>query len=162
MPVHRYLPALGLALAFSATGAYGATTALERHVVATYKEYAWTLVFMDPVPGTALEAEKLPKLKRIFTRDLARAIADDQACQDRTGGICALGETILFGSQDPVALDMTVAATGLHAVDVCYKDQAGKKSCLNISGKDEDGRARIRDIVYPEGPSLRQMLHLQP
>jgi hypothetical protein len=104
----------------------------------------------------------LPKLKRIFADDLARALRADALCAERTGGICQLGETILWGSQDPVALDLTVEATAPRTVDVCYKDQKGVQSCLTIRGVVEHGGARIREIVYSDGRTLRALLKLAP
>jgi hypothetical protein len=149
------------ALFCAAIPAHAASTPLERHVTAVYKQYAWTVVFSD-LADTPLEWEGLPGLKRIFADDLARALRADRLCAERTKGICLLGETILWGSQDPIALELTVEAKAPNVVDVCFKNQAAVQSCMSIKGGVERGRARIRDIVYSDGYTLRALLKLAP
>ncbi|UUZ54020.1 hypothetical protein LP419_36990 [Massilia sp. H-1] len=91
-----------------------------------------------------------------------RAVHADHQCVRRTGGVCLLGETILWGSQDPAAFDLEVEPVGMQTVGVCYKDLAGVRSCMTVKGASERGRPRIRDIVYADGHSLRAALRLKP
>jgi hypothetical protein len=149
-----------LVLAIGASnGAHaGGAMSFERLVSVTYARYM-PLKGMDD--AAILPHESLTALKKIFTDDLAAAIFEDSQCVHKTGELCALDFDILFASQDPQPRELNVTSTGAHNADVCFRDQSPARRCMQVAGIAGPGGARIRDIKYDDGVTLRSVLKLR-
>lgn len=142
-------------------------SSLQSLVAASYKEYAWTVVFgVDNTSRsfTSLSQESLVKLKRIFTDELALAVFNDAQCTRKTKEICALDFDILFDSQDPDVRDLTIQSKTAQSVEVCFIEQNASRRCLELVGASANGKSgvRIYDIKYDKaGRTLRTTLKLK-
>ncbi|MBC3875423.1 DUF3828 domain-containing protein [Undibacterium flavidum] len=141
--------------------------ALKKMVEASYKEYAWIVVFgVDSTSKSliSLNQESLVKLRRIFTDELALAIFNDAQCARKTKEVCALDFDILFDSQDPDARDLTIRSKTKQLVEVCFIEQTTKRRCLEFVGVSGNGKKgeQIYDIKYDQtGRTLRKILKLK-
>lgn len=128
-----------------------------------YENYAWITVYSNTPPPDAVPFAKadLIELKGFFTTELAHALWNDAQCSKKIQEICLLDFDILFDSQDPHATDLSVnrGEYGLSA-KVCFKDLSETIHCLIFVGEDVSGVIKVKDILYPEGLSLRQILKL--
>lgn len=149
---------LVLAVGASNGAQAGGPISLERLVSTTYARYM-PLKGMDD--AAILPHESLMALKKIFTDDLAAAIFEDSQCVHKTGELCALGFDILFASQDPQPRELVVKPKGANSADVCFRDQSPAQRCMQVTGITGPGGARISDIKYDDGATLRSVLKLR-
>ncbi len=148
-----------MALAVCASNAAQAQAlTLERLVSTTYARYI-PLKGVDEI--AILPHESLAALKRIFTDDLAAAIYDDSQCVHKTGKLCVLDFDILFASQDPQPRELVVKSKGADQLDVCFRDQSPAQRCMRVTGATGPDGARIMDIKYDDGATLRSLLKLR-
>ncbi len=134
---------------------------LGRVVTGLYKDYAWSAVFGAELSSKmkSINTEDEKVLRKYFSAPLAKAIADDSRCTAKSGELCKLDYDILFDSQDPAISDLNVVDCGKECVKVCFQER-DKKKCITIAGRGEKGAARITDLVYEDGRSLRKSLGL--
>ncbi len=76
-----------------------------------YRDYAWEGVGVDISDGgqATLQGQTLPELKKYFDDGLARLLRADRDCIERTHEICNLDHIIIFASQDPAAMDLSIS-----------------------------------------------------
>lgn len=160
--LRHLLPLLILcgALAPSAVAAGGKKAPHVELVRKLYKDFAWEAV-LYPEPGETLAEQSKGVLKDYFAGSLAELLVSDAACA-RKQGVCRLEVHPLFGMRDPVVHDLEVLPVeGANDVVVRFSRADGGSSrmteiVIRMAGS---GRgARIADVVYPEGPSLRLRL----
>lgn len=135
-------------------------------VAALYRNFAWAAISSDSALfGGDILSQPATTLARFFDPALVKAIRNDSACQSRTKGICKLDFDILFDSQDPRAVDLTIVATASNAVDVKFKDPVtDKETRITYVLKRLDNEWRITDILYTQHShrSLRAVLAEHP
>ncbi len=148
---------------FTPTTCFSSENRLATLVSRVYQSYAWVAVFSISPPRNALPLAQASReeLRGIFSPELAQAIWADAQCAQKRGEICLLDFEILFDSQDPSAVELTVRP-GSHAGEViaCFKDIEGTQKCLTFLGKAVGRSTRVTDIIYPGHQSLRQVLGL--
>jgi len=153
----RSLMLMALAV-YASNAAQAQALTLERLVATTYARYI-------PLPGESetaiLPHESLATLKKIFTDDLAAAIYDDSQCVLKTNALCVLDFDILFASQDPQPRELLVKTKDADQIDVCFRDQSPARRCMRVTGAAGPDGARIRDIKYDDGATLRSLLKLR-
>ncbi|MBK6851664.1 MAG: hypothetical protein IPG93_08630 [Burkholderiales bacterium] len=161
----RTFAALTFMLVARQTFAEDRNSSLAALVKDVYQRYAW--VSLSALPGKQgasrlpLKQETLGRLQEFFSHSLAAALRADSECSRKTGDICALDFDILFDSQDPVATDLAIETGRKGSVQVCFNDQANRRTCLSYIGAIENGRPRIDDVIYSDGRSLRQLLGIR-
>lgn len=147
----------------AASRADGRHATLASVVDDVYRRYAWVAVF-SPKPASQwklLQDESLATLQEIFTSELADAIYQDGVCVERTQEIFSLDFNILFDSQDPQATDLVIEAEQSGQVKVCFRAQEYQLVCVSYIGETVKGKAKISDIFYSGGRSLRQLLEMK-
>ncbi|MGN6513815.1 MAG: hypothetical protein ACTHKZ_09655 [Lysobacteraceae bacterium] len=148
---------LGILLLLASASVPAAVPA-EGVVARLYRDFAWEAVVATPhAPGLAQQPKAV--LLRYFTPALASAIAADAACAARTAKACALDFMPLWASQDPAAVDLSIAPAGPATVRVTYRVPASGAAVTLVFRMESTGAGwRIADVVYPQGPSLAALL----
>jgi hypothetical protein len=82
-------------------------------VVKLYRDYAWEAVMAAGLDG--LMQQSPPVLKQYFDDNLVALILRDRKCSDK-GDICRLDFDPIWSSQDPAAVDLTVARTNKNNI----------------------------------------------
>ena len=131
-------------------------------VAALYRNFAWEALSSDSeVFGGLLASQSASSLSRFFDARLVQMIREDNACQLRTKEICKLDFDILFDSQDPRVIDLSIAAVSSHVVEVTFKDPVTEeKTQISYTLAKQANGWRITDVVYTKHPqrSLRTLL----
>ncbi|MDB5963465.1 MAG: hypothetical protein JWP59_4759 [Massilia sp.] len=119
-------------------------------VATMYRNFAWEALSNDTdLFGNGLAQQPVRMLSQYFDPVLAKMIAEDAACQHRTQAFCKLDFDILFASQDPRIVDLSIAAGRANTVDVKFKDPVTDKETLIIYtvARGTNGW-RINDVAY--------------
>jgi hypothetical protein len=131
-------------------------------VAALYRNFAWEALSSDSkVFGAMLASQSASSLSRFFDARLVQMIREDNACQLRTREICKLDFDILFDSQDPRVIDLSIAAVSSHVVEVTFKDPVTEeKTRISYTLAKQANGWRITDVTYTKHPqhSLRTLL----
>jgi hypothetical protein len=119
-------------------------------VAALYRNFAWEALSSDSeVFGGLLASQSASSLARFFDARLVQMIREDNACQLRTRAICKLDFDILFDSQDPRVIDLSIAAVSSHVVEVTFKDPVtDEKTRISYTLARKPNGWRITDVVY--------------
>ncbi len=135
-------------------------------VATMYRTFAWEALSNDvDLFGNGLTSQPASTLSKYFEPGLAKMIADDAACQRRKQAFCKLDFDILFDSQDPRIVDLSIAERSPSTVEVRFKDPLTAKETLITYTVGRLGSGwRITDVVYvKEGQySLRALLLAPP
>jgi hypothetical protein len=123
-----------------------------------YRDFAWEAVLAPPAaPGLAQQPKSV--LLRYFTPQLASALAADAACASQHHEVCALDFLPLWGSQDPVAQDLSFVQTSNDQVQVRFISPPSRQAVvLEFKTVPTKIGWRVADISYSSGPSLAQLL----
>ena len=135
---------------------------LKELVKTLYKEYPPECIDVAEKQFTQLKNEDLITLKLFFVNDLAHAIKADSDCADESGEICLIDFDILFDSQDSEASNVIVSQSQEGKAIACFDNGPIKNHCVVYIGVSENKSNKIFDIEYPNGTSLRKLLHLNP
>lgn len=131
-------------------------------VAKMYRTFAWEALSNESdLFGSGLAEQSAAALSQYFDVKLAKMIADDAACQRRTQAFCKLDFDILFASQDPRIVDLSIAAGAANTVNVKFKDPVtDKETLIAYTVVRGTGGWRISDVAYENagGKSLRTML----
>jgi hypothetical protein len=125
-------------------------------VTTMYRTFAWEALSSDTdLFGNGLAAQPAGALAQYFEPQLAKMIADDAACQRRTQAFCKLDFDILFDSQDPRIVDLSIEAGPSNTVYVSFKDPVTDKETriTYMVGRGANGW-RINDVVYAKEKAL--------
>ena len=135
-------------------------------VAAMYRDFAWKALSSDTeVFGRSLAGQSARTLSKYFAPRLAKLIADDAACQRRTRELCNLDFDILFDSQDPQVVDLSIAEGPSNTVEVRFKDPvSSKETLIRYTVLRHAAAWRINDVVYmTDGQrKLRALLSVDP
>lgn len=130
-------------------------------VAAMYRHFAWEALSSDTEAfGNGLAAQSARALSQYFEPRLAKMIADDAACQSRTQAFCKLDFDILFDSQDPQVVDLSIAAGPSNTVDVRFKDPVtADETRITYTVSRQASGWRISNATYVKGSrrSLRSI-----
>lgn len=155
----RALTLLVMAMAVSPPG-IAAARDLRAPVVAMYRNFAWEALSSDTdLFGPSLVNQSARTLSAYFEPRLAKMIAEDSACQERTQAFCKLDFDLLFDSQDPPLVDLRIAAGPSNTVEVRFTDPVTQKETLIVySIARQSNTWRITDASYRGRRSLRTLL----
>jgi hypothetical protein len=127
-----------------------------------YKRYATQAIPSSkrpPMQEKTLHRASPNILRRIFVSDLAVAIQADAACAD-TDGVCSIDFDLMYDSQDPIANDLAINEINFRTVEACFSREGADRICVSYRGRPEGGEMKIADVIYRDGSSLLQLLHL--
>lgn len=119
-------------------------------VAAMYRNFAWEALTNDSeLFGSGLVNQPATVLSRYFDPQLSKMIADDAACQRRTESFCKIDFDILFDSQEPRIVDLTIASGAPGTVDVRFKDPVtDKQTLITYTVARQTAGWRISDVTY--------------
>lgn len=120
-----------------------------------YRDHAWEAMASSSGPadtGFGPPIAEAPRnvLERYFEHHLVDLLQGDADCQAKhEGEVCNLDFNILFSSQDPAAIDLTVEATGKDRVMVSftYPSNNEKIRIEYITAETPVGW-RIKDVIF--------------
>lgn len=154
------LIALSTALLSGAACAEGPTGPIAP-VVAMYRQFAWEALSSDTEAfGNGLASQSAHTLSQYFDPRLAKRIADDGACQRKAQAFCKIDFDILFDSQDPQVVDLSIEAGPSNTVDVRFKDPVtASETRITYTVSRQGSGWRISDAIYVKGSrrSLRSI-----
>lgn len=112
-----------------------------------------------PEDGTeSVQILPVPELSKIFTPNLVSLINRDNKCAEEFGGICNLGFSIQWDSQDPTGAKVMVSqGASPEQVRVSIDGDNDPRELLYIMQQTPSGW-RVADIQYRDGSSLVEIL----
>lgn len=149
----------GLLLALIAGAAVAGESAVDT-VRRLYRDFAWEAV-LETSAGRSFVDQPQQRLRSYLSAGLSAALRAERACVARRGEICALDFAPLWGSQDPVAIDLRISAVAGAPSRVLVSFNAVNESHrreLVLHLRRESVGWRVDDIEYPGGQRLRQLL----
>jgi hypothetical protein len=130
-------------------------------VTELYREYAWEMTIAEPIMrGSVYEAPR-EKLERYFSAEIASLIVRDRECAERLREICRINFSILWDSQDSGAYDIKIKDGGAPdtvLVSYVYPGTGEEVQLTYWVAREASGEAKIADIRYRDGSSLRAIL----
>lgn len=134
-------------------------------VATMYRTFAWEALSNDTdLFGNGLAQQPVRTLTQYFEPVLAKMIADDATCQRRTQAFCKIDFDILFASQDPRIVDLSIAAGRANTVEVKFKDPVTDKETLIVYSVARGTNGwRIYDVAYEnDGQRTLRMVFSAP
>lgn len=147
---------ISCAVAASLLLASAADARTETTVVAQlYKTFAWEALVGIVPPDQAqafkpLAEESESVLGQYFSPELTALLVADKKCKVRSREICKLDFVLLFASQDPAAMDLSIERAAPGVVKVMFTFPSTREKIeLKYKLARIRGDWRITDITYP-------------
>lgn len=111
-----------------------------------------------PQSDSGVDLENDAQLARYFSPELAKLFARDRDCQVRTKEICNLGFDPIFAAQDygNEPLNLEIERLAPNRLQATFTNITRRSQIFEVV--ETPNGWRISDIVYPEGPTLKEML----
>ena len=128
-----------------------------------YRDFAFDAIMPLYWENAKLIEQSRKTLLLYFTDELTSLILKDRQCVIDTHEVCKLDFDPIFASQDPGAMDLEISPadkSNIVHVQFRYPDN-GEKISLSYHVEKTGRGWRIRDIIYTDAGSLRNLLSCQ-